>query len=150
MAIRVAKIDAATAIPVIELTVIEAPRRAAIGELRLADAPEDGIELGIADVEGVVVALELLLVVEKECERIVDPYRREMALFRIGIEVKNSREKPRRCPLIAGGDDGVVEGDRHRKTKLLRTFRHTPDKLYVGLAGRGVKGLHRTAGFHYD
>jgi hypothetical protein len=45
---------------------VEAPRRAAIGELRLADAAEDRIELGIADVEGVMVALELLVVVEKE------------------------------------------------------------------------------------
>ena len=51
MAVRVAKIDAAAAVPVIELTVAEAPRCAAIGELRLANAAEDGIELGIADVE---------------------------------------------------------------------------------------------------
>ena len=72
MAVRVAKIDAAAAVPVIELTVAEAPRCAAIGELRLANAAEDGIELGIADVEGVVVALELLDVVEKERERVVD------------------------------------------------------------------------------
>lgn len=59
MAVRVAKIDAAAAVPVIELTVAEAPRCAAIGELRLANAAEDGIELGIADVEGVVVALSV-------------------------------------------------------------------------------------------
>ena len=116
MAVRVAKIDAAAAVPVVELTVIEAPRCAAIGELRLANAAEDGIELGIADVEGVVVALELLDVVEKERERVVDTYRREMAAFRIGMEAKNARKKLRRCPLIAGRDDGVVEGDGHRKT----------------------------------
>ena len=81
MAVRVAKIDAAAAVPVIELTVVDAPRCAAISELRLANAAEDGIELGIADVEGVVVALELLDVVEKERERVVDTYRREMAAF---------------------------------------------------------------------
>jgi hypothetical protein len=56
--------------------------RAAIGELSLPNAAEDGIELGIADVEGVVVALELLEVVEEECERVVDTYRREMVAFR--------------------------------------------------------------------
>jgi hypothetical protein len=121
MAVRVAKIDAAAAVPVIELTVIEAPRRAAIGELRLADAAEDGIELGIADVEGVVVALELLLVVEKERERVVDAYRREMAVFRIGMEAKNSREKLRRCPPVAGRDDGVIEGNGHRRTSGYQT-----------------------------
>src|ERR1700758_3882787 len=104
MAVRVAKIDAAAAIPVIELTVVETPRRAAIGQLRLANAAEDGIELGIADVEGVVVALELLDVVEKERERVVDTYRYEMAAFRVGMEAKNTRKKLRRCPLITGRD----------------------------------------------
>jgi hypothetical protein len=64
MAVRIAKIDAAAAVPVIEVAVLEAPLCAAVGELRLANAAEDGIELGIADVEGVVVALELVLVVE--------------------------------------------------------------------------------------
>src|SRR5580765_4767205 len=116
MAIRVAKIDATAAVPVVELAVVEAPRCAAIDELRLANAAEDGIELGIADVEGVVVALELLDVVEKERERIVDTYRREMAVFRIGMEAKNARKKLRRCPLIAGRNDSVIEGDGHRKT----------------------------------
>ena len=84
MAVRVTKIDAAAAVPVVELTVVEAPRCAAIGELRLANAAEDGIEFGIADVEGVVVALELLVVVEKKRKRVVDTYRREMVAFRIG------------------------------------------------------------------
>src|ERR1700746_1718508 len=115
MAVRVAKIDAAAAVPIVELTVVEAPRCAAVGELCLANAAEDRIELGIADVEGVVVALELLVVVEKERERVVDTYRREMAVFRIGMEAKNARKKLRRCPLVAGRDDGVVEGDGHRK-----------------------------------
>src|SRR6201987_3061555 len=72
MAVWVAKIDPAAAVPAVELTVVEAPRCAAIGELRLANAAEDGIKLAIADVEGVVVALELLLVVEKEREGVVD------------------------------------------------------------------------------
>src|SRR5262252_6391238 len=121
MAVRVAKIDAAAAVPVVELTVIEAPRCAAIGELRLANATEDGIELGIVDVEGVVVALELLVVVEKERERLVDTYRREMAAFRIGMEAKNARKKLRCCPLVAGRDDGVIEGDGHRKGLSLTT-----------------------------
>src|SRR5215471_2123047 len=72
MAVRVAKIDAAAAVPVVELTVVEAPRCAAIGDLRLSNAAEDSIELGITDMKGVVVALELLVVVEKERERVVD------------------------------------------------------------------------------
>ncbi|WP_208610718.1 hypothetical protein [Bradyrhizobium shewense] len=93
MAVRIAKIDAATAVPVVELTIVETQWCAAIGELRLANAAEHGIELGIAYVEGVVVALELLVVVEKERERVVDTYRREMSTFRIGLGAKNARKK---------------------------------------------------------
>jgi hypothetical protein len=43
---------AASAVPVVELSVVQAPRCAAIGELSLSNAAEDGIELAIADVEG--------------------------------------------------------------------------------------------------
>jgi hypothetical protein len=128
MAVGVAKIDAAAAVPIIELTVVEAPRCAAIGELRLANAAEDGIELGIADMEGVMVALELLDVVEKERERVVDTHRREMAAVRIGMEAKNARKKLRRRPLIAGRDDSVVEGDGHRKTSPRPRYRHAQDR----------------------
>ena len=85
MAVRVAKIDAAAAVPVIEFTVVEAPGRAAIGELRLPDAAQDRIELGIADMEGVMVALELLVVIKKERECVVDTYWRKMPVFRIGV-----------------------------------------------------------------
>src|SRR3954462_4453717 len=98
MAVRVAKIEAAASVPVVELTVVQAPRRAAIGELRLANACEDGVELAIADVEGVVVALELRVVVEKESERAVDTDWREMTGFRIGLETKDACKKMRRCP----------------------------------------------------
>ena len=100
MAVRVAKIDAAAAVPVVELTVVEAPRCAAIDQLRLANAAQNSIELGIVDVEGVVVALELFVIVEKKCERTVDTYRREMAAFRIGMKAKNARKKLR-CSLLS-------------------------------------------------
>ena len=69
-----------------------------------------------ADVEGVVVALELLVVVKKERERVVETYRGEMAALRIGMEAKNPRKKLRRSSLVVGRDNGVVEVDGHRKT----------------------------------
>src|SRR5690348_11185095 len=99
MSVRVAKIDAAAAVPAVQLTVVEAPRRAAIGELRLPDTAEDSIELGIAEMEGIVVTLELLVVVEKKRERVVDTHRREMVVLRIGAEAKNPCEKLRCCLL---------------------------------------------------
>ena len=49
-------------------------------------------------------ALELFVVVEKKCERVVDTYRREMVAFRIGMEAKNARKKLRRAaPLSWAG-----------------------------------------------
>jgi hypothetical protein len=103
MAVMVAKIDAAASVPVVELTVVEAPRCAAIGELRLANAAEDRIELGIADVEGIVVTLEFVVVVEKQRERVIDADWREMAAFRIGMEAENTRKKLRRRLLSRAG-----------------------------------------------
>src|ERR1700730_17372741 len=158
MAVRVAKIDAAAAVPIIELTVVEAPRCAAVRQLRLANAAQDSIELHIADVEGEVVALapvvvarELRVVVEKERERVVETYRREMAAYRIGIEAKNARKKVRRGPLVLGRVDGVAQGDGHRKTSRCRVpqkyrSRQTIDRSYR----LWREGLYRTAGSHHD
>ena len=70
--------------------------------VRLANAAQDGIELGVADLEGVVVALELLVVVEKERERIVDTHRREVAAFRIGMKAKDARKKIAPLPSCRG------------------------------------------------
>ena len=59
MSVGVLKIDAAAAVPIVELAVFEAPGRAAEGDFRLLDAVEDSVELAVADMESVVVALEL-------------------------------------------------------------------------------------------
>jgi hypothetical protein len=126
MAVRVAKIDAASAVPVVELTVVEAPRCAAMGELSLPNAAEDGIELGITDVEGVVVALELLVVVEEECERVVDTYRREMVAVRIGRRPKMRAKKCAAALLSRAGTmvwlRVIVIGGL--SLRLPRTYRH--------------------------
>ena len=127
MAVRVAKIDAASAVPVVELTVLEAPRCAAIGELGLPNAAEDGIEFGIADVEGIMVALELLVVVKEERERVIDTYRREMVAFWIGMKAKNACKKLRRCFLVASGEVWLrvmVIG----RLSLPRTYGHARDR----------------------
>jgi hypothetical protein len=59
----IAEVDAAPAAPIVELAVVEAPGRAAEGDLRLLDAVENGVEFAIVDMEGEVVALEFRLVV---------------------------------------------------------------------------------------
>src|SRR5205085_8629325 len=50
--VRVLEINASAAIPIVELAIVETPRSAAMRDLRLLDATENGIKLGIAHVEG--------------------------------------------------------------------------------------------------
>src|SRR5580658_11328685 len=79
VAVGIAEIDAAAAVPVVELAVVEAPRRAAESDLGFLDTAEDGVELGLADVECVMMTLELGVVVEQQRQRLVDPHWREIA-----------------------------------------------------------------------
>ena len=55
MTIRILEIYASTAIPIVELAIVEAPRSAAIGETGFLHASEDGVEFGLAHMEGVAV-----------------------------------------------------------------------------------------------
>src|SRR5262245_62857431 len=89
VAVRVFEIDAAATIPVIELAVIEAPGGAAVSESGLLDALEDGVELGVVNVEGVVVTTERIVVVEQERQAVVHPNRREMAASRIERQARS-------------------------------------------------------------
>src|SRR4051794_32113360 len=110
--VGIPEIKPASATPIVELAVIRALRRAAIVEPCRLDAIEDGIELGIAHVKGVVVTLERVGVVEQQRRLIVHTYRCEVAdaLARqaedIGKEACGRR-------LVANRNDGVVEDDRH-------------------------------------
>src|SRR5260370_36406063 len=79
VAVGIAEIDAAAAVPVVELAVVEAPRRAAENDLGFLDAAEDGVELGLADMKRVMMTLELGVVIEQQRQRLVDPHRRKIA-----------------------------------------------------------------------
>jgi hypothetical protein len=94
VAVRVFEIDTAATVPVIELTVIEASRSAAVCEPSLLDAFEDGVELGIADMEGVVVTAERGVIIEQERQAVIHPNRREMAVARIERQAKDVGEEP--------------------------------------------------------
>jgi len=66
VSVGVLKIDPAAAVPIVELAVFKAPGRAAEGDFRLLDAGEDSVELAVADMESVVMALELRVFVEQD------------------------------------------------------------------------------------
>ena len=60
VAVRITEIDAAAAAPIVELAVVETPRRAAESDFRRLDAAEDGVEFAVADMERQMMALELI------------------------------------------------------------------------------------------
>src|SRR5437899_8799955 len=75
--IRVAEIEAAAAIAMIDLHILRGARTAAVGEALTADPVEDPVELGFADFEGVVVPFDSVPIVEVDRQRVVDAHRSE-------------------------------------------------------------------------
>ncbi len=113
VAVGILEVDAAAAAPIVELAVPEMGRIAAIGEALGLDAAEDGVELGVAHVEGVVVAGDLaVLVAEEQRHLVVDAHRREVA-DGLGPQSEQLGEEARGLDLVARGNDGVVEHDGH-------------------------------------
>ena len=106
--VQVFEINPAATVPIVELAVIEAPGGAAISEADLLDALEDGVELGIANMKGVVVTLEGGVVVEQERQAVVYPNRREMAAFLIERQAEDVSEKPGSGYFVTRWHDGVV------------------------------------------
>src|SRR5688572_19302444 len=93
VAVRIPEIHAPAAVPIVELAILQASRTAAIGHPGLLDAIEDGVELAVADVKGVVVALERSLLVEQQRQRFVDTYRREIVDVLVEAQAENVREE---------------------------------------------------------
>src|SRR3954451_23981137 len=106
--VRIPEIKPAAATPIVELAIIRAFRRAAIGEPCRLDTIEDGIEFGVAHVKGVVVALERVGVVEQQRRLIVHTYRREVA-DALALQAKYLREESCSRRFVANRNDGVVE-----------------------------------------
>src|SRR5262245_29764259 len=108
VAVRVFEINPSTTVPIIELAVIEAPGGAAISEADLLYALEDGVELGIANVKGVVLTPERGVVVEQKRQTVVHPNRCEMAAFLIERQAEDVSEEPGGGYFVTRRHDGVV------------------------------------------
>src|SRR5690349_13544843 len=77
--VRVPEIDAAPAVPVVELAIVDAPGRAAVSEASLFYSAKDRIEFGIAHMESIMVVLELPLLRKQQGERVVHFDGREIS-----------------------------------------------------------------------
>src|SRR5712691_5702090 len=118
VAVRVLEVDAPAAVPIVELAVVETPRRAAVSDAGFLHAAEDCVEFGVAHVEGVVMAFERRVVVEQERQRLIHPHRREMVARPGETQAEKAREIAGGGHLVARRHNGVVEHDRHGRTSL--------------------------------
>src|SRR6516164_1940743 len=78
MAVRVTEIKAAPAMAVVDLHVLRRPRAAAINQSLAVDAVKDPVELRFTHLEGVMMPLEAVPIIEIDGQRVVDPHRGEM------------------------------------------------------------------------
>src|SRR5579883_271245 len=140
MAIGIAKIEAAPAVPGVELTVFEVPGIAAVGDARGAHALEDRIELRVIHVESVMMTLEAVLIGKVEGERRTDAHRGEMSPRPVIGEPEDIGEKPRRRILVMRRDDRVVEGDGHGLVPLGKDMGRSPVADYR--LDAGVRQAH--------
>lgn len=103
MAIRIAKVDATAAVAMVDLHVFQPVGPAAVAHRVRLDSSEDVIELGLANLEGVVLDGNGIVIVIDKVERqpVVDPYRRERRLWTFVGEAENAGEEPRRPLLVA-------------------------------------------------
>src|SRR5215472_11548680 len=79
MAVVVLVIEAAAAIPVVELSVFKAPGPASEGEPSVLDAQQDRVEFGVAYVKRIMLACDSpLRISEVQRQCVVDAYRRKV------------------------------------------------------------------------
>src|SRR5204862_1303237 len=110
---RVVEIDAATAVQMIDLAGLGAPRIGVIPDALSANAGERRVELGVADKEGVMPRTKLFARVEIEGHAVRRLDRDKMAPFRPRLEIEDIGEEPGRYPFVLRRDDRVIEFDTH-------------------------------------
>ena len=107
----IVKIDAATAVQMIDLAGLGAPRIGIIPDALSADAGERRVELGVADQERVMPRTKLFARIEIEGHAVCCLDRDEMAPFRPRLEIEDIGEEFGRGPSVLRRDDRVIEFD---------------------------------------
>src|SRR5690348_950278 len=93
MASGIPEVKGAAAVPAIDLAVLEGKGAAAIGDALPVNAGKDRVEVSLADLERVVMALEALLGGEVEGECLVQAHLREMPAAALIMKTENAREE---------------------------------------------------------
>src|SRR5262245_9664367 len=105
MPVRVAEVETASAVSLIDFHILERTRSAAIRNAFGADAADNAIEVRFAYLERIVMTLEAGRVVEIQGQRFVDPQRCEVRNWPFIGEAENSGQEPRGMFLVARRDD---------------------------------------------
>src|SRR5262249_25539486 len=111
--VRIAEIESASAMTVIDFNVVKATGPAALTNTLGAPPADDSIELRFVDLEGIMVALEIRIVVEIEGQRVIDPQRSEVREGSRVTQAQDAGEKARGRLLIVRRHDRMVEHDCH-------------------------------------
>ena len=109
MAVGVFEVDAATVSAMVDVHVFAIEGAAAVGDTLRLDAAEDVVEVLFRDVEGVVMAVELLPVVVVEGEGVVDLHGGEVAVGTFVGEAEDFGEELGGADFVVRGHDGVVQ-----------------------------------------
>src|ERR1700739_1695603 len=123
MTVRIAEIEPATAIAVVDLHILRRARPAAVCKALSAAPVEDPVALSIADLARVMVPLEAVPIVEIDRQGLVDPHGSEMRDGALVFEAKDPGEEACGFFLVVGRDDRVIEDDSQER--LLRTVSDT-------------------------
>src|SRR5215471_15521993 len=140
--VGVLEIDAATAVQMIDLAGLGAPRIGVILDALRANAGERRVELGVADKERVVPRTKLFARIEIEGHAVRSLHRDEMAPFRPRLEIEDIGEELGRDPFVLRRDDRVIELDTHLvlPSRFLILSRHRPGRGDLAVqAGRAYR-----------
>src|SRR5271156_1459857 len=144
--VGVVEIDPATAVQMIDLAGLGAPRIGVIPDALSADAGERRVELGVADKEGVMPRPELFARIEIQGHAVRCLDRDEMAPFRPRLEIEDIGEELGREPFVLRRDDRVIEFDTHLvlPSRFLILSRYGPKaRRPPGLAKPSVAAVPR-------
>src|SRR5258707_5847250 len=114
MASEIAEESNAPARHCADLHVLRSPRLAAVDEGGLRDAPENSVELLLADMKCIVMHLKALpAIIEVERQRLVDPHGSERAHRAVIGESEYLCEELCRRHFVMRRYDRVIENDSH-------------------------------------